>query len=455
MALACYFEELDEVTRNYLHDVRTRRGRGTPGIFAPVANNRPMLALFVGPIIAIVMFVISLSSSKDPWAIALLQTAAVLIGGWSVVYAFRRWMAGRSRIYGGYYTYFDPLFIYQVEGERVRITSLKTVQGVEALGGNRVAFDLGGSERGTVVTVSSAKLAQDVEDFYSAMDILERKHADVWGDVEASEIGAASKYFAEEEEVPRDRAVLDLTVTEVPRDPQRSQRAGFGWFPLILIVGFGVGLFLAFRVINVPLHDDIAWNQAKSDGAPGLRGYLLDDRNVRHRDEAKTLLAAAYDPAIQKLKTTTAAEDPKLREGMIALLEMLKTSDSPVLSIEIRGGPEDGTALRLRQELADGIARGIDPRLIAFVSAPDDKPANIEVKFPAEAFPDKDGTVTLTVEIRTKIEEGPVATGKIKCPLNQAPGISLADQLKVSITRELVGGWSSAPPIDLGGGDFD
>ena len=49
-------------------------------------------------------------------------------------------------------------------------------------------------------------------------------------------------------------------------------------------------------LVNAPVNDEFAFDRAEGDRAPGLRGYLLDDRNTRHRDEGE-LLAKCYRPA--------------------------------------------------------------------------------------------------------------------------------------------------------------
>src|SRR5688500_14004605 len=95
--IKCLFEELDDETRAYLREVRTRRGNRTPGIFVGGGNGWPVVAIILGPIIAAVALSQGFLSTKDAWAVALLQTAGLMLGGWMIVYAFRRWFAaGRS-----------------------------------------------------------------------------------------------------------------------------------------------------------------------------------------------------------------------------------------------------------------------------------------------------------------------------------------------------------------------
>ncbi len=461
MSLVCKFEELDADTREYLHDVRARRGRGTPGVFVNVGNPRPLWAFILGPTVGILFLVWSFHSPKDPWAVAMLQTAGVLLAGWGVAYAVRRWTAGRSRSYGGYFAYFDPLHVYQVRGETVAVTSLKTVRAVEA-DGAKVWFDL--ADRGQVtVPLPTPAQAQLVEDYYDAMDQLERQEDGPWAEAAPAELGAASRQFATYSEVPRQAAGLDLDLEHVPEAPSRANRPGFGWLPLLVILLATPALYVAFWRTNVPLGDDLAFDRARSDGAPGLRGYLLDDRFTRHRDEAKQLLAKQYDAPVAKLKAAPPGKDPELREGMVQLVESLRTAESPAVSIDVReegDAAETGGSARatqLRQEVADGLARAIGPELVAFAAPAEGQPAHLAIRYRlTPTGKEAQYTATVEVEVRTELDKDPVARGSWQ-PFDAANPVQLAlavNQLKTAMCQELVGEYKPAPPPDFGGGDF-
>ncbi len=458
MSLTCKFEELDADTRDYLQEVRARRGRGTPGVFVPFANPRPVWAFLLGPVVAGLFLFWGLGSPKDPWAVAMLQTAGLLVGGWCVLYAFRRWFAGRGPRYGGTFAYFDPLHAYRVQGEIVTATSLKTVRAVEA-DANRVWFDLG--DRGEVVVpLPTPAQAHLVEEYYAAMDRLERQEDGSWRDAPAAELGAASRMAVMDGKLPRQGDALDLDLEKVPEAPARANRAGFGWPALLLIPLAAAGLYGVLWAANIPLGDELAFERAKADGAPGLRGYLLDERNTRHRDEAKQLLAKQYDPAVAKLKATPAGKNPALREGMIQLVESLRTADSPAVSIDVQDSNNvtptpQGQAAQLRLEVADGLARAIGPQLIVFAAPPEGQPAHLTIRYrltPAGNL----GTATVEVEFRTDVGQGPVAGGSWE-PFDRQHPVNpalLVNQLRDAICTELVGSYTPAPPPDFGGGDF-
>ncbi len=469
MRIACKFEELDDRTRAYLHDVRTRKGKGTPGIFVAIGSMRPMLAFLIGPTTALVLFALSTTSTKDAWAIAMLQTAALLIGGWTLVYAIRRWTAGRSKTFGGKFLFFDPLHAYDVAGEHVTITGLQTVQGVNSHKlPPRVLFEFKG-DRDEVVAVPSFQDANLVADYFEAMDELEHSKKGTWSNVTPAELGAAAKYSIEEDETPNDVNDLRLDVDEIPT-PTKATKAGFGLIPLLAILVAGGVLFLVLWQVNRPLGDDAAFDRAKENGAPGLRGYLIDDRNTRHRDEAKVLLAAAYDPAIRKLETAPQATNQKVRDGMIELVKSLKTAESPAVSLDViekTSGVDPispARATRLRRELADALARGVDPKLIAFASPPEAQKAHITVRY--EFIPAKEAigggyVIEVEIEIRTDIAAAPFVAMKWIEAINFPNGINSwefdtkgVEELKLRLCRDLVGGFVSPPPVVVEPDDF-
>ena len=88
--------------------MRLRKGAGTPGVFVRGKNPWPLLAVCFGPLVGLILFFAPVGSGKPAWAIACMQTAGLLIGGWSVLYAVRRWVPGRSGWYGGFFPLLRP-----------------------------------------------------------------------------------------------------------------------------------------------------------------------------------------------------------------------------------------------------------------------------------------------------------------------------------------------------------
>ena len=110
------YAKLNPEAKRYLGDVRRRAGRGAPGVFFAVSDNRPIWAFFAGIAVLPLCLWIGYTSSKAPWATAMLQTAGVLLGGWLVWFAVRRWTASIDGS-AGYFTYFDPAHAFVGEGE--------------------------------------------------------------------------------------------------------------------------------------------------------------------------------------------------------------------------------------------------------------------------------------------------------------------------------------------------
>ncbi|OWK47035.1 hypothetical protein [Fimbriiglobus ruber] len=460
MRLTCKFEELSTDVQKYLHDVRTRKDRGIPGVFVARGDSKTTWAFIVGPFVAFVMLVMSCASTKSPWAVAMLQAAAVLLGGWTVIYAVRRWFV-RGQTFAGFFTYFDPRFVYEVDGEMVTVTDLETVTEITARPPALVVFRF--PQRAFGIQAVSRPRAEYVADYYWAVAKLEKDQNGPW--TNPAELGAAAKFLVEEDERPRDMGELKLDFDEIPEVVEPERKPSFGFLGLGTIVISGVMLFLLFWGCNQVTVDDRAFARAKDGGAPGLRGYLIEESNTKHRDEARQALYDLYAAPIARLRSGQPAAFPKLREGMVALLESVRTANTPVLSLKVVDknpipGTEAGAADLVRSNLADGLGRSIGPEMIAFVAPPDGQPAHLTVEY--EFRKDPIGSiyrVQLTVTIRPDLTKEPVASEtwqnrEMIFPLLMM-GSTTPDMIAQYLCRELVGEYKPAPPPEPEeGGDF-
>jgi hypothetical protein len=451
------FEELDDATREYLHDVRTRAGKGMPGIFVNRGNSKPVWAILIGPVIGIGLFILTIGSIKDAWATAMLQTAGLLIGAWLTLYAFRRWTAGRSKIYGGYFLYLDPLHIYDVAGENITIISLDTVKGVvanAAENGARVDIDLGYDQYASL-NLSSMNQAVLIEDYYQAMADLERQEDGKWVDAPLAELGAAAKYTVENEEVPSNTEQLDLDVPTVPREPGATNKAGWGFGAIFSWMLVAAGLYGVLWMANIPLQDEFAFSDAKAAGAPGLRAYLLDPRNNRHRDEAKQLLATLYDKPIAAVRSSSQATppiNPKSRDGLILILEALKTTEgNPIVTLKLESTavPNLGRDNTLQTDLADSLGQVIGQELIAFAAPGEANKAHILIKY-RDAGNGQPISASVFFRLDPDSEKADLESHFTLKPDNVALGGGMigpggTDQLAVNLSNELSGGFRSRP----------
>jgi hypothetical protein len=244
------------------------------------------------------------------------------------------------------------------------------------------------------------------------------------------QVGGVAKYLVEEDAEPRAIQDTALKLDSIPEQVSKVRRPKSGILGYLAVIGVGVALFAMFSAVNPGLQDDRNFAAAKDKadnpvdadhiGAQGYRDYLLNPRNTKHREVAIEQLAALYDKPINRVKV--AATDPKLRDGMVALLESLRGPDSPAVSIDVsdktEGVPANGPiATGLRSMLSDGIAKACGKDMIVFVEKPKDVPdihALIEVKYsPVVVQFGQPGAVDWWVELRLKPEdETPFATQK-------------------------------------------
>ncbi len=466
----CQFVELDTETRDYLRTVSKRVGNKTPGVFVKVENYWPIIAFILGPIIGFVGVMIALFSSKNASAVAMLVTASVLLGGWLFVYALRRWLAASSK-FAGFYTYFDPTHVYQVNGEEITVTDISEFDEVSLkhntsngqYSSSKLTFNFGNDGR-LGVPMKNLRRAEYVKSYYDAIEWLETHDDKQWRNLPLHELGIVAKSVVASGDVPEELKI-DSVVDSLPVEPQKTNRASGGMVPYIAILIAGVAIFFASMAMLSPIQDTLAFNDAKTRGAPGLRAYLLDDRNTRHRDEAKALMTTLYEPPIFRVKTNVKDEAVKAR--LVEILTGLREAGSPVLSLNvIEKSPPDldmmaqSRTSTLRTDLADTLGTYIGTELVAFAVPPQDKNAHIELVYVIVPQEDNIGSYKVTWQLRLRTTpEGEAVDSQIYTLANfydvnrfgQIP-----NDLKVAL---FMGLFDQVPPnvqqIPIGGGDFD
>ncbi|MFY7954308.1 MAG: hypothetical protein ACOVT5_17535, partial [Armatimonadaceae bacterium] len=112
------YSQLDSASKSYLRAVRQAGGRGMPGVFQATPDSRALLAFVLGLVILPLFLWLGYGTNKAAWAMALLQTAGVMLGGWLMLYAVRRWVAGTDN-YAGKFVYFDPEHVFVGQGEEL------------------------------------------------------------------------------------------------------------------------------------------------------------------------------------------------------------------------------------------------------------------------------------------------------------------------------------------------
>ncbi len=429
------YEQLDPDAKAYLRFVRDGKGRGAPGVYLTFPTNRPTWALVIGLVVLPLFLWIGYTSTKAGWAVAMLQTAGVVLGGWLIVFAFRRWLASPDK-YAGNFVYFDPEHVFYGLGEEIQIAKVGRDPVVEPRGENMVRFD---TERGAFTVPAQGRvLAQYVTDYYEAVKWVQGRTDGTWVGLNSAETGAVARFLVEEDREPNTVADTGLEVEEIPNQVSAGSGGGFGLMRYLIVLGAAAGVFALFAFTNPSIQDDMAFNAAKEQigkekakgitGAWALRDYLLNDRNQRHRQDAEKLLSDLYTAPIARLQADI--DDPNnqeaaakaLRAEVVAILQDLRTTQTPVISFRIS---LDGTELpgdrgkQVRSLFADGFATAVGKDLVLGSAAPDGKKAHIEVSYGRAGQGD---SFNWTVEVRTKPDQVVAATATGTTPVGQQMG---------------------------------
>jgi hypothetical protein len=406
------YAQLNPEAKQYLADVRRINGRGAPGIYQAVSDKRPYWALGVGICVLPLFLWIGYTSSKAPWATALLQTAGILLGGWLIWFGIRRWVVNTEN-FGGYFYYFDADHAFIGSGERLSLARIPPDAEVVPKGplSLRVSTEMDEFR----VPVPSRPFADQVADYYHALAWVRDREDGPFFDLDIDEAGAVAKYMAEENQAPPNVTEADLRIdstTDLIR-PKGNPKSGV--MNLLIWFGIAAAAYAVFMSTNGIFQDNMAFanardnlgknSQDKVTGGQGLRDYLLNERNTRNREEAKQLLAKLYDAPIAAVKGNPDS-DPQLRDGMIALLESLRSPETPAVSISVTDTNSTGSNYErgLRSRFADGLATAIGKDLIVFGEAPTDKPALLKIVYETNAG----GKLIWTVEVRVKPDDSTV-----------------------------------------------
>ena len=324
------FEELDDHSRDYLLTVRERKGKGMPGLFIAKSNYLPAVGCFSGIVVLIAFMVIAwVNIISEPLAVALLQTAGLVLGGWMIVAAIRVWAMARSPRYAGHFIYADAETLWECGGSHVKITDIygivdargvqnfhegkyqNTVVTVQTSNGSH-ALTVHNEERGRrlIVFLSTLAWMRGGGDGQAAYDAKSGEELD-YKKLPAVVMGAVAKEFARSGEMPRrfTADAFEVDVTEVPV-PKKEGTASTGFLACLIILAIGTVSVFGFREVNVGLRDDAIWdaiNDIKPPlldrRPPWLRMYLQDQRNQKHRAEAKQMLVELYKSNIAQMRS--------------------------------------------------------------------------------------------------------------------------------------------------------
>lgn len=360
MSQTFVFEELDSDTREYLLAVRAGQGEGSPGVFAPTNASMAGCGCMAGPVVIGLTLLLTLTTwldvvYKDPTRVAFLQTAGLVLGGWLVLAGIRSNAGRGSAKVAGHWVYVDSLHLYEAYREQVTVTPIDDV--VEAKfthnynnGSyqNSVVSAQLGDGRVVSVTLNNEQRAEQMVVYLNYLAWARSPEGGDRAKYAPASLGGLARYVSVHDVEPKnnrdeiDLNEVELEITEVPEEPAREGRAAPKLLPYVLILAGGAAVFFLMRdVVNPPLRDDAIYEAVTKDPREpsSLRAYLMDERCTRHRQQVQHYLDQEYDRAIRVLQAGPQNENPRpdrqLRDGMVQVLESLKTADQPFVSLSV------------------------------------------------------------------------------------------------------------------------
>ncbi len=470
------FEELDDRSRQYLLQVRGRQGRGMPGVYVSRNDWLPGLGALCGVIVLIVGAIACVNLiEQEPLAVAMLETAVLLVGVWLIAYAVRVGMAAKNAKYVGKFVYADAETLWECSGWSVTASSLEGMtkaRGVQHFSKERkyqhtsISVYLSGTTR--CFNIDDQRRARELVLFLNTVAWMRSGGSDDgpeapdglagsnWRDMPALIMGGLAREYAKKDRMPDEISAksLGLEVTELPL-PTREGFASWGAMAYAVIVIVSVGSIFLFKQLNVPWRDQALWDDINSihdqdERAPVLRYYLRDPRNVEHRDGAQEMLRTIYQSNIARIRQANAAipnqgfvvlpgqpldrikVDDDLLDGLAMVLTKLAEQEEPVVSVRVKekGNNNDQSANDREKMMLDrytsALRDGVGENLVTFVEAPPDTPAMIEVDYALEKAPAATGAswrCTIQFSFRKTPEDEP-KTFKKTLPLNQTPDLN-------------------------------
>jgi hypothetical protein len=494
MSTTFNFEELDEATHDYLVAVRDAEGRGAPGVFCATTDSLPGCGCVAGPILILVTLMFTLTTwidiiYKDPVGVAFLQTAGLLVGGWLLVAGFRGGSKGSNKN-AGTWVYVDPLFVYEAYREQITLTPID--EAVEAnfthnynnnnYQNSVVNISMGG-RRGYAITLNNEARAEQMVVYINYLAWARGPDGGERANLPAATLGGLARYVAKNDHEPLDSEnninlnLIELDITEVPEEPTREGRSMPAIVPyLVMTVCAAVCFFFMAFVVNPPLRDDAIFEAVTRPPVEPrvLRAYLIDSRNTMHREEVTKKLSEFYTQPINYVKNN--GKDPVLREGMAKVLDSVRTADQPIVSVRVteKGTPPGKEASRasresdLRTQFVNGVngefskqpvwGEAVKPpqdmvfnepppplgqQYIAFIEPPEDaNNVHFDIEYTIEQAGDFGQLrISVRVDIRTNIDDQPVATSAFTLPGTfDAAGLDVqVAKIKDELVPRLVG----------------
>jgi hypothetical protein len=504
MATTFVFEELDEGTRDYLTAVRDSEGLGSPGVFVATSDSLPGCGCIAGPIIIIVTLLFTLTTwinliYDEPLKVACIQTAGIVLGGWLLMATFRAGK-GNSKI-AGTWVYVDPLYLYEAFREQVTVTPVDDVTDASFThnynNGNYtnsvVTISLSGSGV-TTVTLNNEARAEQMVVYLNYLSWARGTEGGARASLPPATLGGLAKYVAKNDHEPLDAEsninlnMIELDITEVPEQPTREGRAVPALIPYIVLLALGaLCFFFMGYVVNPALRDDAIFEEIMKEPyvePSWLRRYLNDSRNTKHREAVTARLSRFYEQPVAHARSN--GTDTRLGEGFAKVLDSVRTATLPVVSVRVteQGAAPgtDGTKAEREKEIRTQFVLGlvaefskqswgqpirlpegnptpppIGEQLVDFIEIPEGATAaHIDITYTFALDANGRSSVSVTVAIRTNIEEQPVALSTVSLPATVTGGskAALVQAVRVATVQALFGYTqpNNVPNPGVGGG---
>src|ERR1700722_11225073 len=313
------FEELDDATREYLVAARDSQGKGMPGMFAATKSQLAGCGCLTGLVLVPLTLVATLTDwigvvYSDPIAVAFLQTAGLLLGGWLILSHFRgKGRRGDSRT-AGLWAYMDALHLYVAYQEQVTITPVEEMIDASFTHNynngtyqNSVVKIVLSDAKSISLTLNKEVTAERFVTFVNYLTWARHSEESEVGKLPPTSLGAVARYVAKHDVEPKDATgaisldLLNLEIDEIPVEPKREGRASLSILPYIIMIISRIALFCTFAfAVNPPLRDEAIYTAVIKFKEPrDLRAYLVDERNVLHRKEVTKALSDQYQPVLR------------------------------------------------------------------------------------------------------------------------------------------------------------
>lgn len=280
------FEELDQPSKDYLLAIGKNKGIGFPGVYVGKSNSWWCFLVAGFVFLGAIPVVNFADTFAEPKAQAMLQTALFLVGGWFVMFSFRRKGFFSSASNFCSFIFVDGKYYWNWSHYSVDVVNIENIKSfVYSFNEQFKSYDFKVDCAYRVIRIS------------------------VLNELLATKLYSLFFYKSKQEKNFDDGFLLDETFKSLSPDgvpdPIKATNEKVGivnyWFFVLVL---GVVFFLFFQ-IDIIVRDNQIWESIQTINSDEkvywLRIYLRDPRNTRHRDVALKQLGLKYENIFNKI----------------------------------------------------------------------------------------------------------------------------------------------------------